>query len=84
LADHLDKQISVQLSVILQHKSLQRLEGTWRGLHYLVSSSPQKENVKVRVLNLSKEDLVKAVSPALGSSWDQCVSLLLVGEIYIH
>src|SRR5438105_7789430 len=32
----IDQKLSVQLNEILHHPEFQRLEGTWRGLHYLV------------------------------------------------
>ncbi len=42
--DALDADLSKQLAAILHHPDLQKLEGTWRGLHYLVffRASPDK------------------------------------------
>src|SRR5262249_596868 len=34
-----------------------RLEATWLGLHYLVQHTETSENLKIRVLNVSKEQL---------------------------
>src|SRR5438552_3839803 len=31
----LDKKLSAQLNEIMHHPDLQKLEGTWRGLHYI-------------------------------------------------
>src|SRR5271163_227280 len=35
----IDKKLSAQLNEILHHPEFQRLEATWRGLHYLVNQS---------------------------------------------
>src|SRR5215218_3804563 len=35
----IDKKLSAQLNEILHNPALQKLESTWRGLHYLVSQS---------------------------------------------
>src|SRR5215211_9375138 len=35
----IDKKLSAQLNEIMHHPDLQKLEGTWRGLHYLVHQS---------------------------------------------
>src|SRR5688500_4528861 len=34
--NEIDKKLSSQLNEIMHHDSFQKLEGTWRGLHYLV------------------------------------------------
>ena len=55
----LDALLNEQVNAILHHPSLQRLEASWRGLHYLVRQVPEGENIKVRVLNLTWRDLVR-------------------------
>jgi type VI secretion system protein ImpC len=35
----LDRKLSAQVNEILHHPDLQELEGSWRGLHYLVNNS---------------------------------------------
>ncbi len=55
----IDQKLSGQLDEIMHHPSFQRLEGTWRGLHYLVHESETGETLKIRVLNVSKKDLLK-------------------------
>src|SRR6516162_6609066 len=57
--NEIDKTLSSQLNEVLHHPDFQRLEGTWRGLHYLVHQSETGENLKIRVLNVSKRDLFK-------------------------
>jgi type VI secretion system protein ImpC len=60
----IDKKLSTQLSEILHHEDFQKLEGTWRGLHYLVHQTETGEALKIRVLNVSKRDLFKDLEKA--------------------
>src|SRR5437763_12619194 len=46
----LDKKLSSQLNEIMHHADFQKLESTWRGLHFLVHQSETGENLKIRVL----------------------------------
>ena len=55
----IDKKLSAQLNEILHHPEFQKLEGTWRGLHYLVHQTETGENLKIRVLNVSKKRAVQ-------------------------
>jgi type VI secretion system protein ImpC len=61
----LDKKLSAQLNEVMHHPDFQRLEGTWRGLHYLVQQSETGEYLKIRVLNVSKRDLFKDLEKAI-------------------
>ena len=42
----IDKKLTAQLNEILHHPEFQRLEGTWRGLHYLVHQSRDRDDTK--------------------------------------
>jgi len=57
--DHL---LSIQLNEILHHPSFQKLEGSWRGLKYLMDNSETGVGLKIRVLNASKKELLRQVS----------------------
>jgi type VI secretion system protein ImpC len=61
----IDKVISKQLAAIMHKPEFQKLEGTWRGLHYLVDKSETGEALKIRVLNCSKRDLFKDLDKAV-------------------
>lgn len=61
----LDKQISRQLNEIMHHPRFAKLEGSWRGLHYLVKNSETGTNLKIRVLNAGKEELAKNLERAV-------------------
>jgi type VI secretion system protein ImpC len=62
--DAVDALLSKQLSEIMHHPEFQKLEGTWRGLNYLIKNSETGTMLKIRVLNLSKDDLKKDLSRA--------------------
>jgi type VI secretion system protein ImpC len=59
--DHL---ISLQLNLVLHHPAFQRLEGTWRGLKYLINNSETGENLKIKIFNASKKDLLRDLQRA--------------------
>ncbi len=67
----LDERISKQVNEILHAEEFQSLEGTWRGLDHLVRNTPARENIEVRVFNISKKDLGKTLKKYEGASWDQ-------------
>jgi len=59
--DHL---ISLQLNEILHHPQFQKLEATWRGLKYLLDQSETGEGLKIKVLNVSKRELLRDLQRA--------------------
>jgi type VI secretion system protein ImpC len=61
----IDKKLSAQLAEVMHHPDFQRLEGTWRGLHYLVMQTETGDHLKLRVLNVSKRDLFKDLEKAV-------------------
>ncbi|MGO9599198.1 MAG: type VI secretion system contractile sheath domain-containing protein, partial [Isosphaeraceae bacterium] len=61
----IDEKLSTQLSAILHHPDFQKLEGTWRGLNYLVMNSETSANLKLKVLNVSKRELFVDVDKAV-------------------
>jgi type VI secretion system protein ImpC len=67
----IDRKLSEQINLILHHEDLQRLEGAWRGLHYLVNNTETDEMLKIRVMNISKADLHKTLKKFKGTAWDQ-------------
>lgn len=64
--DHL---ISIQLNEIMHHPQFQRLEASWRGLKYLLNQSETGEMLKLKVLNVSKKELLRDLQRA--SEFDQ-------------
>ncbi|MBV9948890.1 MAG: type VI secretion system contractile sheath large subunit, partial [Myxococcales bacterium] len=64
--DHL---LSLQLNEILHNEEFQKLEASWRGLKYLLSQSETGTMLKIKVLNVSKKELLKDLECA--SEFDQ-------------
>ena len=67
----LDKKLTEQINLILHHPDFQKLEGAWRGLHYLVNNTETDEMLKIRFMNISKQDLGKTLKRYKGTAWDQ-------------
>src|SRR6186713_1217945 len=67
----LDKKLTEQINLILHHDDFQKLEGGWRGLHYLVNNTETDEMLKIRFMNISKSDLGKTLKRYKGTAWDQ-------------
>ncbi len=61
----IDAKISKQLNAIMHHENFQKLEGTWRGLNYLVMNSETSSMLKIRMMNVSKRELYKDISKAV-------------------
>lgn len=61
----LDDQLTDQINEILHHPDFQRLEGSWRGLYYLVMNTETGTNLKIKLLNVSLSDLRDDLSKAV-------------------
>jgi type VI secretion system protein ImpC len=55
----IDELLSKQVDAIIHHEDFQRLEASWRGLNKLVMKTETGENLKLRVLNVSKRELLR-------------------------
>ncbi|WP_324694747.1 type VI secretion system contractile sheath large subunit [Candidatus Thiothrix phosphatis] len=71
LIAEIDQRMTEQVNLILHHENFQKLESSWRGLHYLVNNTETDEMLKIRVLNISKQDLHKSLKKFKGTAWDQ-------------
>jgi len=67
----IDRKLTEQINLILHHEDLQRLEGSWRGLHYLVNNTETDEMLKIRVMNITKKEVAKNLRKFKGTAWDQ-------------
>ena len=67
----IDQKLTEQINVILHSERFQQVESAWRGLHYLVNNTETDEQLKIRVINISKKDLGKTLKKYKGASWDQ-------------
>src|SRR6185437_988705 len=61
----IDRKLSDQLNAIMHDPKFTKLEGTWRGLNYLVMNSETGTSLKLRVLNVSKRDLNRDLTRAV-------------------
>ncbi|BBT14501.1 type VI secretion protein [Pseudomonas sp. 1D4] len=54
----IDTKLSRQMDEILHHPEFQALESSWRGLKLLIDRTNFRENIKIEILNVSKQDLL--------------------------
>jgi len=54
--DHL---LSLQVNEILHHPKFQKLESTWRGIRYLLENSETGVNLKIKVFNSTKKEILR-------------------------
>jgi type VI secretion system protein ImpC len=59
--DHL---VSLQLNEVLHAPAFQKLEGSWRGLKYLLDQSETSDKLKIKVLNVTKKELLRDLQRA--------------------
>ncbi|AUG55437.1 type VI secretion system contractile sheath large subunit [Thalassospira marina] len=55
----LDRKISRQMDEILHHPEFQELESTWRSLKLLVDRTDFRENIKIELLSIRKDELLE-------------------------
>ncbi len=67
----IDRKLSEQINLILRHPEFQALESAWRGLNYLVTNSETDEKLKLRFMDISKQELRRNIKRYKGIAWDQ-------------
>ena len=53
----IDKKLSKQVDAILHHPEVQNLESSWRGLKLLIDRTDFRENIKIEILHITKNEL---------------------------
>ncbi|QCP14561.1 type VI secretion system contractile sheath large subunit [Pseudoduganella umbonata] len=71
LIGEIDRKLTAQVNHILHDPGFQSVESAWRGLHYLVTNTETDETLKIRVLNISKQELHRTLRKFKGVAWDQ-------------
>ena len=66
----LDKRMSEQLNLVIHHEDFQKLEGTWSGVKHLVERTGVQDDLRVKVLNVTKKELLKDFT-RVGEQFDQ-------------
>jgi type VI secretion system protein ImpC len=79
----IDKLMSEQLVAIMHNEKFQKLEGSWRGLHHLVSNTETSSQLKLRVLNISKKELSRDLEKAVEFDQSQIFKKIYESEFGI-
>jgi type VI secretion system protein ImpC len=61
----IDKKLTAQLNEVMHHPDFQKLESTWRGLHYLAFQTETGPLLKIRVLDVTKHELSQDLGQAI-------------------
>ncbi|EYD76439.1 Uncharacterized protein ImpC [Rubellimicrobium mesophilum DSM 19309] len=67
----IDRMLSAQVNEIMHCEEMRTIEGTWRGLHYLVNNTETDQKLKIRVMNITKDQLADTLEDFEGQMWDQ-------------
>jgi type VI secretion system protein ImpC len=67
----LDEKLSAQMNAIIHAPEFQQLESAWRGLNYLANNSETDATLKLRVMNVSKNELFRDLRMYPDAKWDQ-------------
>jgi type VI secretion system protein ImpC len=55
----IDSKLSAQVDEVLHHEDVQKLESAWRGLKFVVDQTDFRENIKIDIINVSKDELLE-------------------------
>ncbi|HUF55233.1 MAG TPA: type VI secretion system contractile sheath large subunit [Thermohalobaculum sp.] len=67
----IDRMVSEQVNEIIHAPEFRAIEGTWRGLHYLVNNTETDAKLKIRVMHIKKQELADTLEDYEGQMWDQ-------------
>ena len=67
----IDEKLTAQVNEILHAQPFQQLESAWRGLHYLAFNSETDAQLKIKVMNVSKNEIYRNLRLYPGARWDQ-------------
>lgn len=67
----LDRKLTEQINQIIHNPEFQQLEAAWRGLSYLVHNTPTGKDLKIRVMNITKDEIRKSMRQYRDAAWDQ-------------
>ena len=74
----IDQALTNQLNEVMHAEAFQKLEGAWRGLRYFVFQTETSTMLKIKVMNISKGDLLKDLRKA--SEFDQSATFKQVHD----
>ncbi|HHC24004.1 MAG TPA: type VI secretion system contractile sheath large subunit, partial [Desulfobacterales bacterium] len=61
----IDELLTAQVNEIMHAEEFQKLEGSWKGLEFLVKNTETSPSLKLRLLNISKKDVHKDLERAV-------------------
>lgn len=67
----IDRKLSEQVNAIIHHQEFQTLEGSWRGLHHLVTNTEVDSLLKIKFMPISKKEISRNIKRYKGIAWDQ-------------
>jgi type VI secretion system protein ImpD len=76
----LDAAMGAQLDAVLHHPRFQRLEGSWRGLAYLVDAGGRADGVKIRVLSAAWREVARDLERAIEFDQSQLFAKIYSAE----
>ncbi|HAA76390.1 TPA: type VI secretion system contractile sheath large subunit, partial [Candidatus Latescibacteria bacterium] len=74
----IDQRITDQLNEVMHAPEFQKMEGTWRGLNYLVMNTETSTGLKLRLLNVTRNELQNDLEKA--TEFDQSNIFKMVYE----
>jgi len=77
---NIDRLMTDQVNAVLHHPRFQRLEGSWRGVSYLVDHLEDRDTTKIRLLNVSWEALVRDLDRSIEFDQNQLFRKVYSGE----
>ncbi len=66
----IDQKLTAQVNQVMHNPEFQKMESAWRGLHYLVNNTETDTMLKIRVMNISKQEFGKTLKKFKGARWD--------------
>jgi type VI secretion system protein ImpC len=67
----IDDHLTRLVNAILHHPDFQRLEASWRGLHFLAGAAETGPDLKIKVLDISRQELARSLRKFRGTAWDR-------------
>jgi len=67
----IDAKLTEQVNKIIHHPDFQTMESAWRGLWYLVGNTSTGKDLKIRVMNITKDETRKMLRQYRDAAWDQ-------------
>jgi type VI secretion system protein ImpC len=76
----IDKKLTDQVNQIIHAKEFQELESSWRGLAYTINNSETDSSLRVKVMNVGKNELKSELRRYPGAKWDKSPLFLRIYE----